>query len=777
MDEKERVPDPAPEETFVAEFLRILDEGFEPDLEEYVGRIPDAQRDSVRSRIAQALAEREPAGVATAEEEPVPEPSPAPELVVLDPEGEGAAGEGTAGGVPDGDPMPAVAGYRIDGRIGHGATGEVFAATDEALQRRVALKLIDPALPPAVREGLVRAARVAAVLEDPAIAAAHTVVETDGSHALVMEFVEGLPLDATARNQDWRGKAALLLAVARALSVAHAGGVVHGALRPRNVLVTPALEPRVLDFGIALPPATPQEAAYASPEHARNRKLLPASDVFSFGALMYAVLTGRAPFGGSSAPDVLDKVATEDPEFPRSIDPDVPVDLQTICLACLARLSSARPAASEVAGDLERFLASEPAQLRPAVYTDTLQRRAAERLKEIEDWQEQGLVSTAERDRLASVYRRLAADVETGTARVTPLSLPQTLLGAGVCLAAAGVALFVGYGGLALPQQLRVGLPAGVFAFLLAMGLRAHLRKDPPMAATFLVGAILAMAPAALVALAEFGFLKGRGDLATQLFAGTPFSNSHLLVAAAASFTLSVVALILRQQTIFAWTSCILAGAVYVAFLMTQGFLARTPAVQALLLLPIAALEAAAILAERSGRVRWALPGHVLAVGAFLAALELLALDGRIFELLGVAGMAGSPLGFAAIGLLLAGAMIPLEMAPNLDLRRAARLLQVLAPLHLLVPTYYVAHANGTGANVLLVFAASVACLALAPWRSRRWCFAFGLLGLGAALHLCVRNGLLPGGWFGASAAAAGVLLSVLSVLYIRKRAASAHAE
>jgi hypothetical protein len=710
MEERERA--------FVAEFTRILDEGFRPDPEEYVNRLPEESRDVVRARIAEILAERASGSVAVAEREPV-----SAELQLLPPaEAEGGRGEG----------MPEIPGFRFDARIGRGTTGEVFLAFDESRGRRVAIKLLDAGLEG--YEALVEGARASVSVEHPAAAVPFSVMEAEGSHALAMEFVEGLSLDRACAELDWRARARALLQVIGALAAAHRAGVVHGALRPRNVLMTASVEPKVLDFGLALPPATPEDAAFASPEQARGRKPLPASDVFSFGALMYAVLTGRAPFEGESVEEVLRQLATTDPPFPRALVDDVPLDLQAICLACMARLSTARPTAEAVAADLARWLEGEPARLKPAVFRDTLQRRAIERIGETEAWAAKGLVTPEERDKLVAVYRDLAAAGEDGLGR---LSIFQALLAAGVALAVAGSALLVGYGRAAVPSWLLAAVPGAVWAALFGLGARAHLRADAPVAAVLLLGAVVAFAPAALALLAEAGVAAAPPGRATQLLEGTPYSNTQLLLASAASLAFSVVALVLLQHGLFAWTTALFAAGVYFAIALTQDFLGRAPAAKALFLLPLVLAEAAAFHAERAGRPRWAVPGHLLAFGGLLGALEILAAENAYLRPLGLAG-APSHLSFAVPGLLLLGAMIALERAPSLDLRRGARLLQALAPAHLLVPLYLFARSEDTPLAPLPLAGASLLLLALAPWRDRRRLLAFGLAGLVAAAHAAV---------------------------------------
>ncbi len=174
--------------------------------------------------------------------------------------------------------------------------------------------------------------------------------------------------------------------MARGLAVAHEHGLVHRDLKPDNVIVGPDMRPRILDFGLAL---SLEEAGrqgggfegtplYASPEQVRGKPLTTASDVFSFGSLMFKVLTERPPFAGKRSSQVLEAIATTAPPFLREVAVGVPEDLQAICLACLAWNPADRPTASEVALELGRFLVGEPVRLKPKLYDDLLRRSISE---------------------------------------------------------------------------------------------------------------------------------------------------------------------------------------------------------------------------------------------------------------------------------------------------------------------------------------------------------------------------------------------------------------
>ena len=190
-------------------------------------------------------------------------------------------------------------------------------------------------------------------LSDPAVVTVFSVLDEADPPAIVMEFVEGFPLDRFAAELNFEQKARLLREVARGLSVAHARGLIHRDLKPDNIIVGPDMRPRILDFGLALSLEEAERQGrgfegtplYASPEQAAGKPLTPASDVFSFGSLMFKVLTGKAPFAGDSISQVLEAIASTAPPFLREVAVGVPEDLQAICLACLAWNPADRPSA------------------------------------------------------------------------------------------------------------------------------------------------------------------------------------------------------------------------------------------------------------------------------------------------------------------------------------------------------------------------------------------------------------------------------------------------
>src|ERR1051325_1969367 len=334
------------------------------------------------------------------------------------------------------DDPPIIPDFRIERKLGRGGLGIVYEAWDEKLQRKVALKVLHTVSDSSARRRVLEEARRTAALRDPAIVTVHAVLDEHDPPAIVMERVEGFPIDEYAASFTHEQQARILQEMARALGVAHRHDIIHRDLKPANVLLTPAMKPVILDFGLAvslhqsgeLSPHFEGTPLYASPEQVSGGTLSAASDIFSFGSVMFKVLTGKTPFEGESIAEVFRNIQQATPPFLRDVAVGIPSDLQAICLACLAKDPAERPSAEEVALDLGRFLAGEPTRLRPALYGDILRRRISEYSNDLVNWEHQGIISPDERDRLEVVHRRILADEDHWLVDARRLTLAQTVL-------------------------------------------------------------------------------------------------------------------------------------------------------------------------------------------------------------------------------------------------------------------------------------------------------------------------------------------------------------
>jgi serine/threonine protein kinase len=690
-------------------------------------------------------------------------------------------------------PMPPqLPGFRIEHKLGEGSLGAVYAAHDEKLNRRVAIKVLHRGADESVRRRVLEEARKAAALNDPAVVTIYSVLDETVPPAIVMEFVEGFPLDRFAAQLSFTQKAQLLREIARGLAVAHKNGFIHRDLKPENIIVGPDMRPRILDFGLAL---SLEEAGafkggfegtplYASPEQVRGQPLAAASDLFSFGSLMFKVLTGRAPFAGETVADVFTAIATTAPPFLREVAVGVPEDLQAICLACLAWNPADRPSASEIAVDLGRFLVGEPVRLRPKLYDDLLRRSISEYSTQAQAWESQSIISRDERDALETVHRRLLADEDhwiIEARRITPL---QTILSGATWLTVVATILTVWMLRNELSAPWRWLLPAYFTAVLGVAGYSARRQRESLAAATFLAGATLAIAPCALALLAELHFFGMPPAGVKQLFDGT-FTNEQVFAASLLALAVSVSSLWRMKMTGFAWTTATLAASSYISLLLLFNWLDKKPEIQALWCLPLAAMEPIALALERRGRVRWTMPFHLIALLAVVAGLDVIALNGPTLKMLGVSGARWpyfdehrlDAFSIVLNGLLFLAMMLITERSASLDLRRTSKLLEILAIIHTLSALFANAmqHRNDphVRVDVWLYLSAAAVFMVLAPFRSRWRLLVGGLAGCGLGSYLLVDLGLVDRKEFIIGLGFIGLLLALGTFAYVRRRSAA----
>ena len=275
-----------------------------------------------------------------------------------------------------------VGAYDIVALIGRGGMGEVYEARDTRLGRKVAVKLIRPALtsnPEAVRR-FEQEARAASSLNHPNIVTIYEIGDMDGRRFLAMELVEGHSLSAlVGRPVGLDAVARMGAQLARALSVAHAVGIVHRDIKPENIMVRADGYVKLLDFGVARlvpqPAATrlPDDAAtrgrailgtprYMSPEQARGETVTGASDVFSLGVVLFELASGAHPFEASTR--AASAVRSDAASTPRPRLPDMPV-LDRVLLRMLETNEAARPSVGDVAAELTKLAAaaSQPVEL------------------------------------------------------------------------------------------------------------------------------------------------------------------------------------------------------------------------------------------------------------------------------------------------------------------------------------------------------------------------------------------------------------------------------
>jgi eukaryotic-like serine/threonine-protein kinase len=257
--------------------------------------------------------------------------------------------------------------YEILSLVGAGGMGEVYRARDARLGRVVAIKVL-PAERMADenrRRRFVQEARAASALNHPNIVTIYEIESADGNDFIVMEYVRGRTLDTLVPRHGMRLGEVLRIAVpiADAVARAHAAGIVHRDLKPANVVVGSDGAVKVLDFGLAKlvaqdeagspqretrsedgdagplsrPGSVAGTAGYMSPEQAAGKKVDARSDVFSFGAMLYEMVTGRRAFAGNSTAETLAAVLREQPKPPSEVTPGLPRDIEKLILRCLQK--------------------------------------------------------------------------------------------------------------------------------------------------------------------------------------------------------------------------------------------------------------------------------------------------------------------------------------------------------------------------------------------------------------------------------------------------------
>jgi formylglycine-generating enzyme required for sulfatase activity/tRNA A-37 threonylcarbamoyl transferase component Bud32 len=277
--------------------------------------------------------------------------------------------------------VPEIPGYVVESEIARGGMGVVFKARHLRLNRPAAIKMIlgGKYHDPATRIRFLIEAEAVAQLDHPHIVGVHEFGTHENLPFFVLEYIGGGTLAGKlARDGRFAPRAAadMVVKLADGIAAAHAKGIVHRDVKPANILLTEAGEPKVADFGLAKVGQSDMTAtgavmgtpSYMSPEQAagRVREVGTTTDVYALGAILFELLSGRPPFLGDTAMATIQQVLTRDPDRPRGIDPAIPRDLETICLKCLEKDSKKRyGTAAELVADLRAFLDGRPITARP----------------------------------------------------------------------------------------------------------------------------------------------------------------------------------------------------------------------------------------------------------------------------------------------------------------------------------------------------------------------------------------------------------------------------
>jgi serine/threonine-protein kinase len=296
--------------------------------------------------------------------------------------------------------------YELLEQLGRGGMGVVYRAHQRSANRVVALKLIrsdrlESMSPDKRREWLERfrtEAQATSRIDHEHVVTVYEVGVVNGCPFYSMRYVQGRSLADFLRDGPIpsREAAHYMEMVARAVHAGHSHGILHRDLKPRNILVDARGRPFVTDFGLAKWPEGPQDLthtgdwlgtpSYMSPEQAQDAaRVTAASDVYSLGATLYALLAGRPPFQAATVAETLYQVKYLEPVPPRQLNPAIDQDLETITLTCVHKEPERRyPTAVAMAEDLRRYLQNEPIQARPIGTCDRVRRwcRRPERMRD-----------------------------------------------------------------------------------------------------------------------------------------------------------------------------------------------------------------------------------------------------------------------------------------------------------------------------------------------------------------------------------------------------------
>jgi len=300
---------------------------------------------------------------------------------------------------------PRIGDCELLGELGRGGMGVVYRARHLRLAKIVALKILrDPLAASALDVARFRAeARAAAQLDHPHIVPVYAVGDHEGQPYFIMRLIEGQSLARRLAEGPIpaREAAALLAPIARAVDHAHRHGVLHRDLKPSNILVDREGRPHVADFGLAKRLDVDLELTssgaivgtpgYMAPEQIGrwHGRISPASDVYSLGAVLYQMLTGRPPFQAASPLDTVFLVLEQDPLPPRLLNPRVDRDLELVALKCLQKPADLRyQSAAALAADLEAYLSGEPISARSGRLTTVISRalRETHHAAVLENW-------------------------------------------------------------------------------------------------------------------------------------------------------------------------------------------------------------------------------------------------------------------------------------------------------------------------------------------------------------------------------------------------------
>jgi serine/threonine protein kinase len=658
--------------------------------------------------------------------------------------------------------LPQFEGFQTIERVGGGGMGEVYKLKDLKLDRIVAGKIVRRDRQAAGVAAFLQEARALALFDDRRIVRIFEFRAGDPA-VIVMEFVEGFELGRIGPSLEFAQRAKVLAEVCKAVHHAHELGVQHRDLKPSNIMVDAALAPRILDFGLSA--GDPSRGhlqgtvRYLAPEQLDPSKPIDArTDVYALGVTLYELLCGRPPYEGPSDEEIIAAIRDGRPTLPNEVDPRVPEPLQAIALKAMELDPVLRYAsAQDMAADLRRYLDGRPVLARPSIYSSTLGSRTSAHVQQIAEWLQLRLIHPHEAERLRRAYNTLHAPDEDWIVESRALSYTQIALYLGAFLLFCGSLFFFvadrwhhAVEGIAVPVAV-LGLP---FIGLNAAAQLLYRREHKVVAIAFFLAAVALLPLLLMIVFHETGFLVAAPGDAGQLFRNGSVSNHQLqLTTAVACLWCAILALSTRTaalSTVFAAMAFVLATSITADFGLRWWIDNRRWDLLALYFAPLVVVYGAlGGAAERFGRPWLGRPLYRAAALLFIALLELLALDGRMFHYLGFSlqpwqsSNVSDPTLLDTIaamtlnGLVFYSAAAILARRGSALMSGAAGVLFAISPFALLQPLAYLVRAGEYSLRYDWIYLAlAVVVAVLSEQRQRKSFYYAGVLNTGAALVL-----------------------------------------
>ena len=669
-------------------------------------------------------------------------------------------------------PLPAFPGFRTIERLGAGGMGEVYKLEDLALHRIVAAKVLRPdARLPAGFASALKEARSLALFQDRRIVQVYEYPSgrrPSVHHPRVRGRVRAGAAGPLAR---YRQRARIVREVCEAIHHAHTLGLQHRDLKPSNIMLDAALSPKILDFGLSSgDPAAGHlvgTPSYVAPEQLDpSRPLDERTDVYGLGAVLYEVLCQAPPHAGASAAEVLASVREGWPRLPAEIAPGVPEPLQAVALKALERDPALRyPSAREMALDIGRYLDGLPVLARPSQYTSVLAARVKPHLEQIQDWLRLRLIHPHEAASLSRAYGQLESRDDDWIVASRSLSYSQIALYLGAFFLIAGSLFYFtahrfyeAVEGLARPFVV-LALP------FVGLNVTAHYlarRDHRAVSVAFYLAGVVLLPLFLLILFYETGFWVEPEGAPGQLFTGGEVSNRQLqvtvLVACAWAAWLALGTRTAALSTVFTLLLFVLALAILTDHGLRAWFEEGRFDLFALHIAPLALAYAGLGIWQDAGRKWLAGPLFVAAALVLVASLELLALDGRMFNdyLFGFSLKSFSPTvpdpklldtlaAMSVNGLVFYLTASFCERYGPPGMRPAAALLFLISPFAVLEPLAYLTETGEYApAWDWWYLALALSAAVLSHQRQRRGFYYAGVLNSAVALYLIADHR----GWF-----------------------------